>query len=124
MRRRTAVVNHGSEPISEASLCLAEVAVDRFAQQAAQVHGMRLRGRRRLSEADRHGRFGFVLVFACAGGQEIEHEIAMPGVRLDLVEYRAQDRTSAWDIHRLYLNGASWLWEFAINLCGGPVQRG
>jgi len=124
VRRRTAVVNHGSEPISEASLCLAEVAVDRFAQQAAQVHGMRLRGRCRLPEADRHGRFGFVLTFAWAAGQEIDHEIAMPGVSLDLVEYRAQDRTSCWDFYRLYLNGGSWLWEFAINLCGGPVRRG
>lgn len=119
-----ALVNPGSEPVRRPELGLAEAAVDRFVQQATQVHGLQFRGRRRLHSADRNGRFGFVIAFADASGLGMEHEIVMPGVRLRYLEYRGQGGGRVRYFYRLYLNGVSWLWPFAISLCGAAVRRG
>lgn len=43
-------------------------------------------------------------------------EIQMPGLPLDKVRYMAEDGQSAWNYPRLYVEGSSWLWTFALDI--------
>lgn len=59
------------------------------------------------------GRYGFVLR---ANGRRCE--IDMPGLPLDRVRpvHWAEGNYNAWDYPRLFVDGNSWLWEFAVNM--------
>ncbi len=55
------------------------------------------------------GRFAFLLWKG-----ERCHEIQMPGLPLNRVRYMGEPDQNAWDYPRLYVDGSSWLWMFAI----------
>ena len=64
--------------------------------------------------ADASGRYRFVL----AREDGTERVVEMPGLPLSLVRYQ-QDRASALAFPRLYLDGSSRWWPFAVSeLCG------
>jgi hypothetical protein len=41
-------------------------------------------------------------------------EVDMPGLPLDGVRYVGTDDQNIWDFPRLYVDGSSWVWEFAL----------
>ena len=41
--------------------------------------------------------------------------IDMPGLPLDKVHYTGAEGQNIWHFQRLYVDGSSWVWEFAIN---------
>jgi hypothetical protein len=41
------------------------------------------------------------------------HEIQMPGLPLERVRYTS-DEQNIWDFPRLYVDGSSWVWKFAV----------
>ena len=55
------------------------------------------------------GRFAFLLWMdnRC-------YEIQMPGLPLEKVRYMGSDSQDIWDFPRLYVDGSSWAWKFAI----------
>ena len=42
--------------------------------------------------------------------------VEMPGLPLEQVRYMGHEGQNARDYPRLYVDGASWLWEFAVNI--------
>lgn len=46
------------------------------------------------------------------------HEIDMPGLPVEQVRYLGHDNQNIWDFPRLYVDGSSWLWMFALGVCG------
>ncbi len=61
---------------------------------------------------DSDGRFGFTILL---GGNTIR-QIQMPGLTLQQVRYLGPPQ-HVGDYARLYVNGASWLWLFAVDAC-------
>lgn len=57
---------------------------------------------------DNEGRFGFTL-----SKNNINHIIKMPGLPLDEVRY-INENDCALEYPRLYVDGSSWWWKFAI----------
>lgn len=47
-----------------------------------------------------------------ADGKTIE--IEMPGLPVEQVRYVGEDNQNIWDFPRLYVDGSSWVWEFAL----------
>jgi hypothetical protein len=58
------------------------------------------------------GRYAFKVY--CDEFKHKKIEIQMPGWELDRVRYMGLEEQNPWHFPRLYVNGSSWLWEFAI----------
>ena len=68
----------------------------------------------RIPEKDYgEGRYAFLLWEDCCC-----HEIQMPGLPLERVRYVGSDGQNIWDYPRLYVDGSSWVWQFAVLLEG------
>ena len=70
----------------------------------------------RIPERDIDGRFCFLL-YKNDFYAGVHNFVDMPGLPLDKVrymKYMKENGQSAWDYPRLYVNGSSWLWEFAL----------
>jgi len=44
------------------------------------------------------------------------HEVQMPGLPLERVRFMNSKEQNIWDFPRLYVDGGSWVWCFAIDL--------
>ena len=62
------------------------------------------------------GRWPCLLVL---GGRECW--VAMPGLPLERVRYMGEPQ-NIWDFPRLYVDGDSWVWEFAIGWVRGILD--
>ena len=65
---------------------------------------------------DGDGRFGFRVWWDDEGTKTRYGyiEIEMPGWELPRVRYMGEPGQNIWDFPRLYVDGASWIWKFAI----------
>lgn len=45
-------------------------------------------------------------------------EIDMPGVAVELVRFTGAPGQNIFEFPRLYVDGSSWLWCFALDICG------
>ena len=61
---------------------------------------------------DGDGRFTFVLIRADGTTVAVD----MPGLPLDRVRYMGAGVQNIWDFPRLYIDGSSWIWAYAINI--------
>lgn len=43
------------------------------------------------------------------------HEIQMPGLALKRVRYLDHPDQNIWDFPRLYVDGSSWVWKYAVS---------
>lgn len=104
------IVNPGSGPVAESSEDLAAknmlVFLDDLRKQfpSEGFHG----DEECYGEED--GRFKFRVV---RGGREFWVE--MPGWPVEEVRYIGADDQNIWDFPRLYVDGSSWVWKFALN---------
>lgn len=57
------------------------------------------------------GRYAFLL-----WKDNVCYEIQMPGVSLEKVRYVESEGQNIWNFPRLYVDGSSWIWKFAIGL--------
>lgn len=103
------IINPGTEPVESASLENATAAIQQFASELG-IDGLVIL---RDPEQDHDGRFGFVLWrrFKLAGC-----EITMPGCDPDVTM-----KSQPWESPRLYVDGSSWLWGFAIGIAHGHL---
>ena len=69
---------------------------------------------RREPDLDGKGRFGFVILEQSG----MEFEILMPGIPLEHI--RNVDLSVA---PRMYVNGSSWWWEFAVNIIKSDMEE-
>lgn len=44
------------------------------------------------------------------------HEVDMPGLPLEDVRYLGEEDQDIWDFPRLYVDGSSWVWKFALGV--------
>jgi hypothetical protein len=45
------------------------------------------------------------------------HEVKMPGIPLDGVRWMDLPDQNIWDFPRLYVDGGSWVWLYALGAC-------
>lgn len=112
------IINPGTGPVENATEQNAWIAMNRF--RADVEHEMDCRGdlhdlhQYRLPMFDRDGRFGFVL-----GNSYGERAvlIRMPGCDKNVTR-----EGRPWRSPRLYLDGSSWLWQYAVRLAAEALR--
>lgn len=44
------------------------------------------------------------------------HEVDMPGLPLEEVRYLGEEDQNIWDFPRMYVDGSSWVWKYALGM--------
>lgn len=47
---------------------------------------------------------------------DCSHEVDMPGWPVDQVRWLGPDSGSIWNFPRLYVDGSSWVWKYALSV--------
>lgn len=100
------VVNPGSGPVEGATEEHAQTNIRHFVADCGD--GWRAV---RCAQDDHDGRYSFVVY-----RHNRCHQVDMPGLPLEQVRYTGSEGQSAWDYPRLYVDGGSWLWKFALTM--------
>jgi hypothetical protein len=105
------IINPGTGPVGgatreQAEANIAHLLVDANAEGAGVrfVHACTIYG-----TDDPDGRFSFALTL---DGRECE--VDMPGIPIDRVRFTGAADQNIWDFPRLYVNGSSWVWIYAV----------
>lgn len=102
------IINPGSGPVDNSSESHAEENIKHFITDNG-VDGVNFI---RIPDEDYgEGRYAFLL-----WKDNVCHEIQMPGIPLEKVRYMKDEGQNIWDFPRLYVDGSSWVWYFAIGL--------
>jgi len=101
--RPIVIINPGSGPVSNANELEAIKNIVKFVEDvgATDYSGP-------YSSED--GRWNFKIY-----GNNRSVEVEMPGIILSKVRYLDSENQNIWDFPRLYVDGSSWVWYFAIN---------
>lgn len=67
--------------------------------------------RKDASKDDGEGRFGYQLTH-----HQKDVEVQMPGWPLERVRFLGKEGQKIMEFPRLYVDGSSWLWKFAVNI--------
>lgn len=105
-------INPGSGPVKGATEDNSVACIEAFAADLAEA-GLTVVGYKRLPDADDGGRFGWRLRFD--DGRTVE--IDMPGLPVEQVRFVGAEDQDIWHFPRLYVDGASWVWKYALNVC-------
>ncbi|MGW5352244.1 hypothetical protein ACWERV_17245 [Streptomyces sp. NPDC004031] len=109
----TLIINPGSGPVPEASEVNAHAAIRQFVNDLA---GMGIKAIDiRQPNLDGDGRYGFALHLPDSRVIEVE----MPGLPIDRVRYVGDPEQNIWDFPRLYVDGSSWVWKYALKVIPG-----
>lgn len=108
----TITINPGTGPVEGATIEQARINMDAFVDDLRE-RGMYVTGLTRREDADDDGRFGYLLTM----GDARKIEIDMPGVPARYMDTPGQN---IWDFPRLYVDGDSWIWMFALKQCEPP----
>lgn len=107
------IINPGSGPVPDASEAHAATNVTVFGDDLRRA-GIVVASCSRTPDADYgEGRFAFTLT--TDDGRSIE--IQMPGLPVEQVRFLGEDGQNIWDFPRLYVDGSSWVWKFALSVC-------
>lgn len=49
------------------------------------------------------------------------YDVDMPGIPLDKVRFTGASDQNAWNYPRLYVDGSSWLWLYAVRILRGDL---
>jgi hypothetical protein len=111
------IINPGSGPVPDATEENAAAAMAVFCDDL-RAQGKAVAGFDRTA-GDDEGRFAFDVILA--DGEK--HQIEMPGLPVDQVRYLGEPQ-NIWDFPRLYVDGSSWVWCFALNACQREDEEG
>lgn len=103
------VINPGTGSIPGAT---EENAIANMSQFMQDCDVKDMRYTRSAERDDSEGRFGFDLY---REGDPLVVKVQMPGLPLERVRYMGETG-NPWNFPRLYVDGSSWLWEFAIEI--------
>jgi hypothetical protein len=115
-------VNPGSGPVQSSTEENAWVNIRSFVDDLG-AKGVAVVNILRRSDADRReGRYEFDLFLRDPQPQEesaprSKISVSMPGRPLDRVRYLKLPEQDIWQFPRLYIDGSSWVWFFAIEVC-------
>lgn len=109
------VINPGTGPVSGSSLDRAAANIKVYAEDIAKYHNLIVKDIFRLEEQDENGRYCFALDLE-KGSLKRRIVVEMPGLPLENVRYMQLPGQNIWDFPRLYVDGSSWVWVFAIHV--------
>lgn len=110
------IINPGTGPVADANEPQARANMDAFCDELLKA-GVVVAGIAPLhDDHDGDGRFAYRL--DTADGRRLD--ILMPGIPTEQVRYTGADGQNIWDFPRLYVDGSSWVWMFAIKACAPP----
>ena len=108
----TIFINPGSGPVAGASEASARANLEKFIEDLKEK-GCRAEPNPHADfKADGQGRWETSIIVE---GEEVE--IDMPGLPLEKVRWLSEESGSIWDFPRLYVDGSSWIWKFALDAC-------
>lgn len=106
----TIIINPGSGPVA-GTRENADRNIAKFIKDVTSAHNFKYISSTFVCAND-DGRFTYLL--DC---DDVEaHEIEMPGLPLEQVRWVDQSQ-NIWDFPRLYVDGSSWVWKYAVNVC-------
>lgn len=101
------VINPGSGPVANSTYEQARANMDVLVKDAlGEQAGEAVITNDNIEDG---GRFSFHIHFM---GQSVD--VDMPGIPLERVRYMGEKGQNIWHYPRLYVDGSSWVWEFAI----------
>lgn len=100
-------VNPGTGDVEDATLKDAKDSIEQFVSEL-KIDDITIKHR---SKRDERGRYCFVLKH---NGQKCE--IMMPGIPIEQVKFSDPKTQNAWHYPRLYVDGGSWLWLYAVEI--------
>jgi hypothetical protein len=107
----TIIINPGSGPVEGATLADAEANVVQLIKDSGRPFEARPTG------GEYRGRFTFELRV----GDE-SREVDMPGLPLERVRFVGADDQNIWHFPRLYVDGSSWVWCYAVGILAEPSE--
>jgi hypothetical protein len=107
----TLFINPGSGPVADATLDDAKVAMDQFVADLRE-HGHKVDDWQLMSESDHDGRWPFAVEV-----DDVARQIGMPGIPVENVRYLGEEGQNIWHFPRIYVDGSSWVWSFALGAC-------
>ena len=100
------VINPGSGVVAEGSKEQSELNIKSF------IEDLGVDAKYEFLEVLKDGRHDYRI-----WNDEYSHKINMPALSLDKVRYIQGTDQSIWDFPRLYVDGSSWIWCFALGMC-------
>lgn len=110
------VINPGTGPVDGATLEQARANMDAFCADLRAENIIATTITLLQDDHDGDGRFAYRL----GTGDARQLDVLMPGIPLDEVRYMGADGQDIWDFPRLYVDGSSWVWMFALKACEPP----
>lgn len=105
------IINPGTGPVEGASYDEARANIAQLAIDAGMEHcGVGGSGE------PHNGRYRFELIHG-----DRTCEVDMPGLPIEQVRYLGNPEQNIWDFPRLYVDGSSWLWAYAIDMVRGGL---
>lgn len=108
-------INPGTGPVAGATVEAARSNMDTFVSDLRDA-GVYVVGMTRRPTSDDEGRFAYELTM----GDTRRVEVEMPGLPLDRVRFMDQPGQDIWQFPRLYIDGSSWIWKWALSACEPP----
>lgn len=109
------VINPGTGPVSNTSEEHAAANIKVYAEDITKKNGVVVITINRDKTRDYgEGRFAFQLDIK-KGGRKSTLEIQMPGIPIEKVRYLGNPDQDIWQFPRLYVDGSSWVWMYAVN---------
>lgn len=68
-------------------------------------------------DPESEGRFTFTLTFG-----DLAFEVEMPGIPVERVRYTGAEDQNILAYPRLYVDGSSWVWTYAVSACRARVD--
>ncbi|MGW7359442.1 hypothetical protein ACWGI0_23120 [Streptomyces sp. NPDC054802] len=107
------ILNPGSGPVGEANEVHAVASMAAFADDLTAT-GQPVDAFTRTPAGDMgDGRYAFTLQMR--DGRTLE--VQMPGLPTAQVRWLDQPEQNIWDFPRLYVDGSSWVWKYALSAC-------
>lgn len=107
------IVNPGSGPVLNTSQINATCNMGVFTDDL-RANGLDVDTFIRLADSDYgDGRYAYDVTFA--DGRSVE--VQMPGLPVEQVRWMDGPDQNIWDYPRLYVDGNSWVWGFALGQC-------
>lgn len=105
------IISPGTGPVEGATIDHAYANMDALLKDAGLVGATWSRD---IDAEEQGGRFSFLVNIP--GAERFGRlTVDMPGIPLERVRYTGDEGQNIWDFPRLYVDGSSWVWKFAVN---------
>ncbi|MFI1767494.1 hypothetical protein ACH41H_36355 [Streptomyces sp. NPDC020800] len=115
-------INPGTGPVPDATEANAGASAAVFVLDLS-AKGLPVADAVRSPEQDHgEGRYAFTLTMADPTRRTVE--VQMPGLSIERVRFMGEDGQNIWHFPRLYVDGSSCVWQFALDACEPDEEDG